>query len=354
MKAPSPPCADPANKKLLATLQGKAHWPPPLWLMRQAGRYLPEFKAIRAKADFMTRCLTPDMAVELTLQPIKRYGMDGAILFSDILILPWALGQDLHFEEGRGPVLPPLRHEEDFRALDPARVAERTAPVREAITRLARELATTTTTLLGFAGAPFTVSCYMIEGGGSRDFAAVRRMMIKRPDLYAQLIEMLINATADMLSEQINAGAQAVMLFDSWAGILPPNDFRRWVIEPTRRIRALLKQRHPTVPVIGFPRLGGVMTGEYAQNTGVDTVSLDTSTDPLKILPLLSPHQGVQGNLDPQLLLNGGAPMVKAAQALAETLRGRSHVFNLGHGVSQFTPVEHVAELVEAVRSLSA
>nr|WP_294914164.1 uroporphyrinogen decarboxylase [uncultured Neokomagataea sp.] len=342
------------EKKLIRTLKSEAVWPPPMWLMRQAGRYLPEFRALRAQADFLTRCTTPDIAEELTLQPIRRYGMDGAILFSDILILPWAMGQSLEFIEGRGPVLEPIRSEQDLARLDPARIAEITAPIRETLTRLTKSLPKETT-LLGFAGSPFTVSCYMVEGGGSRDFATTRKMMLENPLLFDRLIDLLVEQTADMLFGQIESGAEAVMLFDSWAGLLPPSAFRRTVIEPTRRIVAILRGRYPEIPIIGFPRLAGVMVVEYAQKTGIGTLALDTSADLVQIADLLNkhaPHVTLQGNLDPTILFSGGKAMVQEAQSICHSLRHRSHVFNLGHGVMQHTPPEHVAELVAAVRSL--
>lgn len=339
----------PSDKPLLRALRGEAVWPPPMWLMRQAGRYLPEFRAMREKADFLTRCMTPDIAEELTLQPIRRYGMDGAILFSDILILPWALGQSLDFVEGKGPVLDPIRSAGDFARLDPARVADATAPVRETLSRLRRSLPAATT-LLGFAGGPFTVSCYMVEGGGSRDFAATRAMMLTETPLFEKLMETLTVETAKMLSGQIDSGAEAVMLFDSWSGILPPDEFRRFVIEPTRRITAFLRERHPDVPVIGFPRLAGIMALEYARETGVGTLALDTVADPLAFSSAL-PSVTLQGNLDPMILFSGGETMIRAARAIRDGLRGRPHVFNLGHGVMQHTPPENVAALVEAVRA---
>ncbi|QDH15141.1 uroporphyrinogen decarboxylase [Oecophyllibacter saccharovorans] len=340
-----------ASKPLLRVLNGEALWPPPLWLMRQAGRYLPEFREMRARADFLTRCLTPDMAVELTLQPIRRYGMDGAILFSDILILPWALGQSLEFIEGRGPVLEPVRSEADLERLNESRVMEAVAPVREALRRLRCELPEATT-LLGFAGSPFTVSCYMVEGGGSRDFAQTRRMMLQAPELYDRLINMLTRATIEMLRGQIEAGAEAVMLFDSWSGILPPEAFRRYVIAPTHQIREALKHSHPHIPVIGFPRLSGVMAPEYASRTKVNALALDTVSDPATMAPMVPDTVTLQGNLDPMVLFNGGPELVRQARRIRDSLRGRAHVFNLGHGVMQHTPPENVALLVETVRDV--
>ncbi|MBF0864906.1 MAG: uroporphyrinogen decarboxylase [Gluconobacter potus] len=346
--------SSPSSKPLLRALRGEAIWPPPVWLMRQAGRYLPEFRAMRDRADFLTRCMTPDMATELTIQPIRRYGMDGAILFSDILILPWAMGQSLEFIDGRGPVLGAIRSEADLARLDPKRVQDAVAPVRETLSRLTKELPDVTT-LLGFAGSPFTVSCYMVEGGGSRDFAETRRMMQTNPALFDRLIDTLTSSTAEMLCGQIEAGAEAVMLFDSWAGILPPSAFRRYVIEPTRQIVEYIRARHPKTPIIGFPRLGGIMVREYAQKTGVNTLALDTVADPVQISELVSevrPGLTLQGNMDPMILFSGGETMIREAQAIRDAMRGKPHVFNLGHGVMQHTPPENVAALVEAVRSV--
>ena len=339
-----------SSKPLLRALRGEAVWPPPVWLMRQAGRYLPEFRAMRERADFLTRCMTPDIATELTIQPIRRYGMDGAILFSDILILPWAMGQSLEFIDGRGPVLGAIRSAADLNKLDPKRVQDATAPVRETLSRLTKQLPGATT-LLGFAGSPFTVSCYMVEGGGSRDFAETRRMMQTDPALFDRLIDLLTCQTAEMLCGQIEAGAEAVMLFDSWAGILPPNAFRRYVIEPTRQIVSHIRSRYPNTPIIGFPRLAGVMVKEYAEQTGVGTLAMDTVADPAEVAKLV-PNLTLQGNLDPMVLFSGGQSMIQEVDAIRNALRGRPHVFNLGHGVMQHTPPENVATLIEAVRAL--
>lgn len=339
------------QKPLLRALHGEVVWPPPVWLMRQAGRFLPEFRAMREKADFLTRCMTPDIAVELTLQPVRRYQMDGAILFSDILILPWALGQSLRFEEGHGPILTPIRTEEDIAALDEGRVMAVTAPVREALRRLRGELPAHTT-LLGFAGSPFTVSCYMVEGGGSRDFMQTRQMMQKKTALYDRLIDILTRNTAHMLCAQIEAGAEAVMLFDSWSGLLPPQEFRTYVIEPTRRIVEMVRQQHPDTPIIGFPRLGGVMVSEYAERTGVQTLALDTGADLTKVAKMVPDTLTLQGNLDPMTLLNGGEMLQHEARRICDSMKGRPYVFNLGHGVIKQTPPEHVALLVETIRDV--
>lgn len=349
----------PSAKRLLRTLNGEAIWPPPMWLMRQAGRFLPEFRAMRAKADFLTRCMTPDIATELTLQPIKRFGMDGAILFSDILILPWAMGQSLEFVEGKGPVLGAIRSEQDLAKLDPARIAEITAPVLETLTRLRKELngpdtigvaQPGATTLLGFTGAPFTVACYMVEGHGSREFAVTRQMAYAEPALFERLMDLLTQTTAEYLCKQIEAGAEAVMLFDSWAGLLSPSEFRKHVIAPSRQIVQTIKAKHPSTRIIGFPRLSGVLVAEYARETGVDVVALDTGADIKIVRSMLPEHVGIQGNLDPVSVLAGGDAMKREALAICEAGRGRAHVFNLGHGVLPQTPVEHVAELVSTIR----
>lgn len=340
-----------SDKPLLRALRGEAVWPPPVWLMRQAGRYLPEFRAMREQADFLTRCMTPEIAVELTLQPIRRYGMDGAILFSDILILPWAMGQDLRFEEGRGPILTPIRTEEDLKVLDEDRMMDAVEPVREALRRLRQELPEQIA-LLGFAGSPFTVACYMVEGGGSRDFAHIRAMMQQKPSVFNKLMDILTRNTAKMLCGQIEAGAEAIMLFDSWGGILPPEAFRQYVIEPTRQIVEYIRARHPDVPLVGFPRLGGVMVAEYAEKTGINALALDTVAEPAKVAEMVPDTLTLQGNLDPMILLNGGEALVKEARRIRDSLKGRPHVFNLGHGVIKTTPPEHVAALVEAIRDV--
>ncbi|MCP1269478.1 uroporphyrinogen decarboxylase [Acetobacter cerevisiae] len=349
----------PPSKRLLRTLNGEAVWPPPMWLMRQAGRFLPEFRAMRARADFLTRCMTPDIATELTLQPIRRFGMDGAILFSDILILPWAMGQSLEFVEGTGPVLGAIRSEADLAKLDPERIAEVTAPVLETLSRLKGILNGPddigvakggATTLLGFTGSPFTVACYMVEGGGSREFAITRTMAFSEPALFDRLMALLTEQTATYLCAQIEAGAEAVMLFDSWAGLLSPAEFRKHVIAPTRQIVQTIKARYPSVRVIGFPRLGGVMVAEYARETGVDVLALDTGADFATVRSMVPEHVALQGNLDPVAVLAGGEAMRREALAVRNAGRGRAHVFNLGHGVLPQTPVEHVADLVKTVR----
>jgi uroporphyrinogen decarboxylase len=342
-------------KPLLRALAGEPVWPPPLWLMRQAGRYLPEYRVIRAKADdFVTLCATPELAAELTLQPIRRYRFDAAILFSDLPMLAWALGQGLTYREGEGPVLPPLRDEAGVRALQPERVLGAIAPILEAVRQVRRRLAEegfVDCALIGFAGAPFTLACYMVEGGGSRDFATTRVIAYAQPRLFEQLITLLTEVTVTYLAAQIEAGAETVMLFDSWAGILPPGQFRRHVIEPTKVIVAELRRRHPKVPIIGFPRLAGLLIGDYARLTRVDGIGLDTSMDLSVAVSTIPAQIALQGNLDPLALLAGGLALQLETAAILAALKGRPSVFNLGHGILPQTPPEHVARLAEQVRA---
>ncbi len=336
---------------LLRVLGGEPVWPPPLWLMRQAGRYLPEYRSLRAEApDFLAFCANPALAAEATLQPIRRFGLDAAILFNDILVLPAALGQAVRYEAGEGPVLAPIRSAAALAALDPARLADAIAPVTETIGRV-RAALPEATALIGFAGAPFTVASYMVEGGGSRDFAATRRMAHGEPALFARLMRLLTAATITWLDAQIRAGADTVMLFDSWAGVLPPPLFREHVIRPAAQIARALADRHPGLKMIGFPRLAGAMLAEYAAATGLAAVGLDTGADPAQAAATLPHGIAAQGNLDPLALLVGGKALEGEARRILRSLRGRPHVFNLGHGVLPETPPDHVAALVSLVRA---
>jgi uroporphyrinogen decarboxylase len=340
---------------LLTVLNGTPVWPPPIWLMRQAGRYLPEYRAVRAQVpDFVALCLDPARACEVTLQPLRRFGFDAAILFSDILILPWALGYGLSFREGEGPVLPKLQDAAQLAALAPERVATAAAPVMETVGRVRTQLARegfSATALIGFAGAPFTVACYMVEGGGSRDFAAVRALAYGNPGLFDALITLLTEATIAYLSAQAAAGAEALMLFDSWAGVLSPSLFRRYVIAPCRTIVQRLRSLHPDVPVIGFPRLAGLMLGEYAASAGVQGVGLDTGMETTREIAAVGQEVAVQGNLDPMALVAGGPALARETDSILGGLRDRRLIFNLGHGIVPQTPIEHVAALVERVRA---
>lgn len=336
---------------LLRALAGEAVSPPPIWLMRQAGRYLPEYRALRGQApDLLAAFTTPDMATEITLQPVTRFDMDAAILYSDILILPWALGHGLRFDEGRGPVLPPLQGAAGVDALDPARAADQVAPVLETVRRVRAALAPGKA-LIGFAGAPFTVACYMIEGGGSKEFPDTRAMAFGDPALFGRLMDVLTEATIAFLSAQVDAGADAVMLFDSWAGILSPTLFREHVIGPARRIAEAVRARHPGTRLIGLPRLAGVMLGEYTERTGVDGVGVDTTADLSLLTGAIPSGVALQGNLDPLALIAGGAVMAREARGILRAMKGRPHIFNLGHGILPHTPPEHVAELVRLVRA---
>jgi uroporphyrinogen decarboxylase len=333
------------TKPLLRALAGETLSRPPWWLMRQAGRYLPEYRALRAQApDFVSFCLTPALAAEATLQPIRRFGMDAAILFADILLVPQALGQGLAFDE-EGPVLEPIRDAVGIGQLRSDRVSSRLEPVCETV-RLTRAGLPETTALIGFAGAPWTVATYMVEGGASKDYRHVKGFAYRDPNGFAALIEIITNATVNYLAAQIEAGVEAVQLFDSWAGVLPEPEFSSWVIEPTQRIVQALKQRFATVPVIGFPRGAGLLYQRYAAETGVDAIGLDT-TVPLSFARDLQGAGAVQGNLDPVLLMVGGPALTKAVAEIRVALEARPFVFNLGHGILPQTPPEHVAALAE-------
>ena len=344
--------SDPGTTKpLLTVLQGEAVWPPPVWLMRQAGRYLPEYRELRAQAgDFVTLCTTPRLASEVTLQPIRRYGFDAAILFSDILMVPWALGQGLSFLQGEGPVLPPIRDAAGVDALDLGRVSGAIAPILETVERTRAGLPDSVA-MIGFAGSPFTVACYMVEGGGSKDFPNIRAMAYGDPALMDRLIDILVEASITYLSAQVAAGAEVLMLFDSWSGVLSPSLFRRLVIAPTRRIVESLNALHPTVPVVGFPRLAGTMIGEYAAQTGVNAVALDTGVDLRVAASSVPAGIATQGNLDPAALVAGGEALRREADVVLAGAQGRPHVFNLGHGIVPQTPPENVAALLAQIRA---
>ncbi len=320
--------------------------------MRQAGRYLPEYRELRARAgSFLQLCLNPEHAAEVTLQPIRRFAMDAAILFADILLVPQAMGQRLEFREGEGPVLEPVRHAAAIDALtdDPAQILQRLKPVFETVHRVAAALPFDTA-LIGFAGSPWTVATYMVEGGSSRDFATVRRLAYHEPALFQRLIDLLVDATSAYLEGQIRAGAEAIQLFDSWAGVLPEAEFQRWCIAPTREIVARLRRTHPGVPVIGFPKGAGVMIEAYAAETGITSVGLDQTVPLGWAAATLQPHWALQGNLDPLLLVIGGQPMQEAAHRILEAFGRGPFVFNLGHGIVPETPPEHVAQLCELIR----
>lgn len=332
--------------KFLNVLDGKEIWPPPVWLMRQAGRYLPEYRATRAKAgDFISLCLNPALAEEVTLQPIRKFGFDAAILFSDILILPMALGQGLRFAEGEGPRMPPL---EEIGLLQPDKAPGIYAPVIETVSRVRNSLPRETA-LIGFAGGPATVACYMLDGQGG-GFPRTRLLAYERPDFVRRVLEVLSAASIEYLSAQIAAGADCVMLFESWAGLFPAEQFREFVIGPNRVICDALKKRHPGVKIIGFPRLAGLMLGEYARDAGVDAVGLDSVTGIGAARAACPPGTVFQGNLDPLLLKLGGKALERGVKALLDEVRGHPHILNLGHGITPDVPEAHVARLMELVR----
>jgi uroporphyrinogen decarboxylase len=329
-----------STKPLLRALAGETLDRVPWWLMRQAGRYLPEYRALRAKAgDFIKLCLTPEYAAEVTLQPIRRFGMDAAILFSDILLVPRALGQRLSYEDD-GPKLESVSQVSQLRETDLAMLA----PVAEAVRRVRTSLPDATA-LIGFAGAPWTVATYMVEGGTSRDFRKVKAWSYRDPAGFAALIDRIAVATIDFLALQIEAGAEAVQLFDSWASAVSPDGFESWVVDPTKQVVGALKARFPHVPVIGFPRGAGLLYERYVAATGVDAVGLDTVVPAAYASDRLQPRVVVQGNLDPVLLLTGGEEMRRVATALRDGLGAGPYVFNLGHGILPETPAEHVAAL---------
>jgi len=336
--------------KFINVLDGENVWPPPVWLMRQAGRYLPEYREVRGQAGGMLNlCMNPELAAEVTLQPIRRYGFDAAILFSDILVLPWALGMDLRFAEGEGPVMTPLA---DMAALAGLRLeagAAGTAPVFETV-RLLRATLPAETALIGFAGGPFTVACYMLDGKGGGEFPRTRWLAYENPALVEGVIELLVEGTISYLLGQVEAGADCVMLFESWAGILPPAQFKKYVIEPNRRIVEALRTVKPGLRVIGFPRLGGLLVGEYVRGTGVNAVGLDTTTDPDQAIAACPPGTVFQGNLDPLLMRMGGEALRRGVLEVLQAFRGERHVFNLGHGITPDVDPESVKLLVETIR----
>ena len=334
-------------KKLLRVLAGEAVSPPPVWLMRQAGRYLPEYRALRSQApNFIKFCLSPEQAAEVTLQPIRRFHMDAAILFADILLVPHALGQKVWFETGEGPRLEPVR---DIAALKKLSYdAGKLAPVMQTI-KLVREDLPADVTLIGFAGAPWTVATYMIEGQGGTGHE-LSRTLARDDEFFGALMDMLVDATSAYLIAQGNAGAEALQLFESWAGSVPPELFERAVLNPTARIIKKVKAAHPAIPIIGFPRGAGDKLAAYA-TTGVDGIGLDQMTDLASAIKAVPSNIALQGNLAPELLLAGGAAMEAEARRIIAAMKDRPFIFNLGHGVMQPTPPEHVAALVSLVQA---
>lgn len=336
--------------KLLSVLNGELKTPPPVWLMRQAGRYLPEYQAVRAKAgSFWTMAMTPELAATVTLQPIERFGFDAAIIFSDILVVPFALGSAVTFEEGVGPRLPPVTTLAGLER-DPAVWAQKLAPAYEAL-RLVRGKLDRSRALLGFAGAPWTLATYMAEGGGSPDQRAAKLWGYRDPAGFAALLDLIGDCVAGHLIAQLEAGADAVQIFDSWASGLPPLQFAEWVVRPTKRIVDKVRQARPGAKIIGFPRaatLEGYDT--YVRQTGVDAVSLDTAMPIRWAVQELGGRVTLQGNLDPIALIAGGKALSEAVAEILKATEGVPFVFNLGHGILPETPPEHVAQLVTQIR----
>ncbi|WP_339947084.1 uroporphyrinogen decarboxylase [uncultured Albimonas sp.] len=338
-------------KPLLRALAGETLRVPPVWLMRQAGRYLPEYRATREKAgSFLDLCYTPELAAEVTMQPIRRFGFDGAILFADILLVPQGLGADLTFVPGEGPRLSTVATAEEVAALRPAEAIHDTvAPVYETVRILSQTLPPEVA-LIGFAGAPWTVATYMIAGRGTPNQEPARRMLLEQPDAFFTLLDLITEATIEYLARQVEAGAEAVKLFDSWAGSLSALDFERVCLEPNRRITAELKSRFPGLPVIAFPRGAGAWLERFADSCGADCVAIDQHVPTRWAAERLQPHVCVQGNLDPLLMVAGGEPLAAAARRIREDLSGGPHVFNLGHGITPDADPENVHILLDAIR----
>jgi uroporphyrinogen decarboxylase len=333
-------------------LSGRRKGVPPIWMMRQAGRYLPEYRAVRAQAGgFLDLCFTPELAAEVTLQPIRRFGFDAAIIFSDILVIPYALGRDVRFEAGEGPRLDPLDTPEKINTLARQADFKKLEPVYEALRRVRSALAPEVA-LIGFCGAPWTVATYMVAGQGTPDQGPARMIAYQHPDAFAKIIDALVENSIEYLLGQLKAGADALQIFDTWAGILPPREFARWSIEPTRRIVAGIRAKVADAKIIGFPRGAGALLADYVDATNVDAVSIDWTAEPRSIRERVQSKVAVQGNLDPLALIAGGGSLDRAIDdVLANYAAGRL-IFNLGHGILPETPIAHVERMVKRVRGV--
>lgn len=337
------------EKIVMRVLGGETVFPPPIWMMRQAGRYLPEYRETRKQAgSFLDLCYNPDLAVEVTLQPIRRFGFDASILFSDILVIPHALGRDLRFEEGRGPLMTPIR-EDEIDHLDPSNLHRHLEPVYETVRRLRSELPASTT-LLGFCGAPWTLATYMIAGHGTPDQAPARLFSYRHPEAFGRLLTTLADACADYLCRQIEAGADAVQIFDSWAGVLDEESFASWCVAPVRRIVDKVAARHPKTPIIGFPKGAGSLYDGYRERTGVTALGLDRSV-PHSQARRLQAQGAIQGNLDPLRLVVGGKALDEGVDVILRELSDGPLVFNLGHGITPEAPIAHVEQMIARVRA---
>ncbi len=343
-----------AVKPFLEVLSGHRQKVPPIWMMRQAGRYLPEYREVRAKAGgFLELCFTPELATEVTLQPIRRFHFDAAIIFSDILVIPYALGRAVSFEVGEGPRLEPLDTPDKIATLASEADFTKLEPVYEALRRVRREL-DPNIALIGFCGAPWTVATYMVAGQGTPDQAPARMMAYSHPDAFAKIIDALVENSIRYLLGQLKAGADALQIFDTWAGVLPPREFARWSIEPTRRIVEGVRKKVPDAKIIGFPRGAGALLPAYVDMTGVDAVSIDWAAEPSLIRERVQSKVAVQGNLDPLALIAGGAALDRAIDdVLSNYAKGRL-IFNLGHGILPETPIAHVEQMIRRVRNYRA
>lgn len=336
-------------KPLLRVLSGQRQTVPPIWMMRQAGRYLPEYRAVREKAGgFLDLCFNPELAADVTLQPVRRFGFDAAILFSDILVIPLALGRRLWFVEGEGPRLDPMDAKAAM-ALRPQADGKTLSPIYETVRRVKNALSPETA-LIGFCGAPWTVATYMVAGCGTPDQAPAKTLAAADPVAFAHLIDCLVEASVDYLGRQLEAGADVVQIFDTWAGTLPPDDFDRWCIQPTKRLVAKLRRKHPGARVIGFPRGAGAGIPRYVDETGVDAVSLESEIDRGFARAEIQSRVPVQGNVDPMILLQGGARLDREVDDVLDKLGQGPLVFNLGHGITPPTPIAHVERMIARVR----
>jgi uroporphyrinogen decarboxylase len=342
------------TKPFLKVMSGEACFPSPVWLMRQAGRYLPEYQALRAEApSFLDFCYTPTLAAEATLQPVRRFGFDAAILFSDILVVPDALGQKVAFEPDEGPKLDPILTAADFAKLNARIDCRRLNPIFETI-QLVKTRLPADTALIGFCGAPWTLACYMIAGKSAPDQAPARLFAYRQRDLFQSLIDRLVQASIDYLGRQIEAGVEAVQIFDTWAGVLPFAEFERWCLMPVEAIVTGLRLRHKDARVIGFPKGAGHHLMDFAARTGVNALGLDSSADPRWAAKTFDRGLVLQGNLDPLALAAGGLALETGVQQILSAFRGRPHIFNLGHGVLPHTPIQHIELMLDFLRGDAA
>jgi uroporphyrinogen decarboxylase len=338
-------------KPLLEVLAGRRQAVPPIWMMRQAGRYLPEYREVRAKAGgFLDLCFTPEFAAEVTLQPIRRFNFDAAIIFSDILVIPYALGRDVRFEAGEGPRLDPLDTPDKVGTLATTGDFTKLEPVYEALRRVRHEL-DPKIALIGFCGAPWTVATYMVAGQGTPDQAPARMMAYRHPDAFARIIDTVVENSIQYLLGQLTAGADVLQIFDTWAGVLPPREFQRWSVEPTKRIVEGVRKQVPGAKIIGFPRGAGALLPGYVKATGVDAVSIDWASEPSFIRNEVQSLVAVQGNLDPLVLIAGGDALDRAIDDVLANLADGRLIFNLGHGIQPETPIAHVEQMVKRVRA---